>query len=49
VHDKLEDLGVVELIFKKRNGGMDWIDLAWDRDLWWDFYECGNERLDSVY
>jgi len=28
---------------------MDWIDLAWDRDLRWDFYACGNERPDSIY
>jgi hypothetical protein len=36
----LENLGVdgmiiLKLIFKKWAGGMDWIDLAQDRDRWW--------------
>ena len=38
--DHLEDLGVdrriiLKWIFKKRMGGMEWIDLAQDRDMWW--------------
>jgi hypothetical protein len=37
--DHLEDLGVdgriiLKLIFKKWDGGMDWIDMAQDRDRW---------------
>ena len=37
--DHLEDPGVdgrmvLEWIFKKRDGAMDWIDLAQDRDRW---------------
>jgi hypothetical protein len=37
--DHLEDLGVdgsiiLKCIFKKWNGGMDWIDMAQDRDRW---------------
>jgi hypothetical protein len=36
----LEDLGVhgriiLKCIFKKWDGGMDWIDMAQDRDRWW--------------
>jgi hypothetical protein len=26
---------ILKWIFKKRNGGMDWIKLAQDRDRWW--------------
>ena len=38
--DWLENLGVdeqtvIKCIFKKRDGGMDWIDLAQGRDRWW--------------
>jgi hypothetical protein len=37
--DQLEDPGVdgriiLKLIFKKWDGGMDWIDMAQDRDRW---------------
>jgi len=36
----LEDLGldvriILKWIFKNWDGGMDWIDLAKDRDSWW--------------
>jgi len=38
--DNLEDLGldvrvILKWIFKKLDGGMDWIDLAKERDSWW--------------
>ena len=38
--DHLEDLGVdrriiLKWIFKKLDGGLDWIDLAQGRDRWW--------------
>jgi hypothetical protein len=38
--DHLTDAGVdgriiLKWIFKTCNGGMDWIELAQDRDLWW--------------
>jgi len=38
--DNLEDLGldvriILKWIFKNWDGGMDWIDLAKDRDSWW--------------
>jgi len=26
----------LKLIFKKWDGGMDWIDLAQDKERWWD-------------
>jgi hypothetical protein len=29
-------------------GGMDWIDLSWDRDRWAGSFECGNEPLGSI-
>jgi hypothetical protein len=40
--EDLKDLGVdgriiSKWIFKKWVGGMDWIDLAEDRDRWWAF------------
>jgi len=28
-------------------GGMDWIELAQDRDRWWGTCECGNESSSS--
>jgi hypothetical protein len=38
--DHLEDTGrdgrvILKWIFKKWDGGMDWIDLSQDRDRWW--------------
>ena len=27
---------ILQWIFEKWNGGMEWIDLAWDRDRWRD-------------
>jgi hypothetical protein len=38
--DHLQDLGVdgriiLKWIFKKWDRGMDWIDMAQDRDRWW--------------
>jgi len=38
--DHLEDIGrdgrvILKWIFKKWDGGMDWIDLSQDRDRWW--------------
>ena len=38
--DNLENLGldvriILKWIFKNWDGGMDWIDLAKDRDSWW--------------
>jgi hypothetical protein len=40
--DHLEDPGVdgriiLRWIFRKWDGGMDWIDLAEDMDMWWAF------------
>ena len=29
-------------------GGMDWTELALDRDRWQGICECGNERLGSI-
>jgi hypothetical protein len=37
--DNFKDCGVgriiLKLIFKKKNGGVEWIDLADDRQRWW--------------
>ena len=35
--DHLEDRGVGGKIFKKWNGGLDWIYMAQDRDRWRNF------------
>jgi hypothetical protein len=49
--DHFEDLGVggriiLKLIFKKWDGGLDWIDLAQNREKC--FCECGNEPSGSI-
>jgi len=31
---------VLRWIFRKWDGGMDWIDLAQDRDRWWEFVKA---------
>jgi hypothetical protein len=37
---------VLKLIFKEWFGGVDWIDLAWDRDRWGAFvYSVMNLRV----
>jgi len=41
----LEDAGIdgmikLNWIFKKWDGGMDWIDLSHDRDGWWAFEDA---------
>ena len=28
---------ILKWIFRKWDGSRDWIDLAWDREMWWDF------------
>jgi hypothetical protein len=30
------------------SGGMDWIELAQDRDRWWATCECGNKLSGSI-
>jgi hypothetical protein len=52
--DHLGDSGVdgriiLIWVFKKWDeGGMDWIELAQDRDRWRGFCECGNEPSGSI-
>ena len=28
---------ILKRIFRKKNGGGDWVDLAQDRDIWWAY------------
>jgi ribosomal protein L34E len=49
----MEDPGVdgriiLTRIFRKSKGGMDWINLAQDRDRWQRCGECGNELSGSI-
>ena len=39
---------ILKWIFEKWDGGIDWIDLAQDRDRWAGCCECGNETLDFI-
>jgi hypothetical protein len=32
---RINEMIILKWIFEKRDGGMDWIDLAQDRDRWW--------------
>jgi hypothetical protein len=49
----LEDPGVdvmiiLKLIFRKYDGGMDWIDLAQNRDRWWALVNAVMETSGSI-
>jgi len=49
----LEDAGIhgriiLKWTFKKWDGGMDWIDVAQDRDRKWGCCKRGNEQLGSI-
>jgi len=40
--DPMEDVSVdgmiiLKCIFRKQDGGVDWVDLAQDRDIWWAY------------
>jgi hypothetical protein len=40
---------ILNWIFRKWDGGIDWIDLAQNRDVWRvGCCECGNEPSDSI-
>jgi len=39
---------ILTRIFRKSKGGMDWINLAQDRDRWQRCGECGNELSGSI-
>jgi len=51
--EHLEDPGVygritLQLIYRKWDGCMEWIDLVQNRDRWRGFFECGNEPSGSI-
>jgi hypothetical protein len=51
--EHLDDLGIdgriiLKWIFKKRDRGMSWIDLAQNRNRWAGSCEGGNELLNSI-
>jgi hypothetical protein len=49
--DHLEDPGVdgrTKWIFRKWDGGLDWIDLAQDRDRWPALVKAVNKRSGSI-
>ena len=46
--EHLEVSGIDGKIILKWDGGMNWIDLAHDRDVWLGFCKCGNEPSGSI-
>jgi len=51
--EHLEDPGVdgritLQWTYRKWDGGMEWIDLAQNRDRWRGSFECGNEPSGST-
>ena len=38
----------IKHIYKKWDGGMDWIDLAQDKNRWWAVVKCGSETTGPI-
>jgi hypothetical protein len=39
---------ILNCIFRKQDGGVDWVDMAQDRDIWWAYVIFGFRKMREI-